>query len=871
MTSPEILRVSSALFVAVTSAGIAIPAHGEQPAVPLGLADLHFLLPLTFGSNRADLDASATAFAVATGGSPANVEALLGELDRRDLLLRDAPPVTEARPRRSPDLTGIRLDDTPLVMPVPLLLRPAVDGFDVFDAEGMVAVTLSPAELFIASTLRVPAPFLELADGQDDVPDAVRLSREALRPVVRALIGAGALAPFNPEDHHGNRESYTLDMIRRTFATRAELIGALNNGIMRHDLAEERRRVNGGKPRLRVVPVDTNFHLPPTGLGMIIAFARALDGGRLDDLYEFYPRWFTDDDGLVAIAERPAVYLFSNYDWTHTENLRLAALVKRLNPRSITIHGGPDTPKYQGDCDRYFADHPEVDITVRGEGEATFAAVLDALNGQLADGPERLAVLTHVAGISFRLGEAIVHTPDRDRIADLDSVPSPVLQGMFDAYGDRAFGALVLETNRGCPYGCTFCDWGSATLSRIRQFDLDRVFAELEWAAVHQVEAVSLADANFGIFERDVAIARHVAALKAKHGFPKHVGTNYAKNTVKHLREIIEIFADAGIVSEGIVSLQSMDTETLHTIRRKNIKVERYNDLSDEFRKNGLPLAVDLMMGLPGSTLASFRNDLQECINRGVRVRVHHTQLLPNSPMNEPSYREEHAIVAKPGELLRQTSTYTRDEWDRMARIRQTFFLGDMFAMLRQVATFVRSETGCREIDFYEGLSDATETDHDRWPVLAFTLRSLHELMVPPTGWRVFIEELRRYCVEVLGIDDSAALATALRVQLALLPAPDRQFPDVIALEHDFVGWFQQILDARERGNRTDWEFVVPRLGAMPPGLLEVDDPENVCVEAMGTSIQALGFNYRSWELGSPLARARMAMREAKLSASASS
>ena len=45
----------------------------------------------------------------------------------------------------------------------------------------------------------------------------------------------------------------------------------------------------------------------------------------------------------------------------------------------------------------------------------------------------------------------------------------------------------ILETNRGCPYGCTFCDWGSATLSRIRKFDLDRVFAELEWCAQHEV------------------------------------------------------------------------------------------------------------------------------------------------------------------------------------------------------------------------------------------------------------------------------------------------------------------------------------------------------------------------------------------------
>ncbi len=82
-----------------------------------------------------------------------------------------------------------------------------------------------------------------------------------------------------------------------------------------------------------------------------------------------------------------------------------------------------------------------------------------------------------------------MQTAARDRIADLDSLPSPVLTGLFDGFipagGERA--GLILETNRGCPYGCTFCDWGSATLSRIRQFDLDRVFAELDWCAEHHL------------------------------------------------------------------------------------------------------------------------------------------------------------------------------------------------------------------------------------------------------------------------------------------------------------------------------------------------------------------------------------------------
>ncbi len=257
----------------------------------------------------------------------------------------------------------------------------------------------------------------------------------------------------------------------------------------------------------------------------------------------------------------------------------------------------------------------------------------------------------------------------------------------------------------GCPYGCTFCDWGSATLSRVRQFDLDRVRDEIQWCAEHQL-GIGIADANFGIFERDVQIAQHIVALKAIHGYPKIVGNNYAKNTVKHLAQIIDMFTEAGIVAEGKMSMQSFDTDTLLTIRRKNIKVERYQDLAVEFRRNHLPLAVELMLGLPGSTPTSFSDDLQSCVDRDVRTAAYPTVLLPNSPMNDPEYRREHGIVAQPGEELHETTSYSRDEFAQMLRLRNAFYVFENFGTLRQVATYVRAELGLREVDFYARLLD---------------------------------------------------------------------------------------------------------------------------------------------------------------------
>jgi radical SAM superfamily enzyme YgiQ (UPF0313 family) len=161
---------------------------------------------------------------------------------------------------------------------------------------------------------------------------------------------------------------------------------------------------------------------------------------------------------------------------------------------------------------------------------------------------------------------------------------------------------VTLETNRGCPYGCTFCDWGSATTSRVRKYDIDRVFGELQWCSDMRITSVSVADANFGMFARDVDIAAELARVRSTSDFPRAFGVSYAKNTVKHLEQIIGMLTDAGVMSQGVLSLQSMDADTLQVVHRSNIKTERYDALAAWMRSAKLPW-VELMMGLPGMTV----------------------------------------------------------------------------------------------------------------------------------------------------------------------------------------------------------------------------------------------------------------------------
>ena len=88
----------------------------------------------------------------------------------------------------------------------------------------------------------------------------------------------------------------------------------------------------------------------------------------------------------------------------------------------------------------------------------------------------------------------------------------------------------VLETNRGCPYTCAYCDWcDSQSGKKIRLFPMQRVLDDIRWIAEHKIEYCFGADANFGILERDVEIAQALIDSKKKNGLPAHVSHQLRK------------------------------------------------------------------------------------------------------------------------------------------------------------------------------------------------------------------------------------------------------------------------------------------------------------------------------------------------------
>src|SRR5262249_9666072 len=153
---------------------------------------------------------------------------------------------------------------------------------------------------------------------------------------------------------------------------------------------------------------------------------------------------------------------------------------------------------YEEACADFFRTYSSVDIAARGEGETVLADLLSAIAEPLAAKRTWVPAVAQVLGITFRAErDHVVRNGEGSRIRDLDTIPSPYLSGFFDRIGRHDWKFVVQETNRGCPYGCTFCDWGSATLQKIYQFSLERVQDEIRWFAKNHIGDIVNADANF--------------------------------------------------------------------------------------------------------------------------------------------------------------------------------------------------------------------------------------------------------------------------------------------------------------------------------------------------------------------------------------
>jgi radical SAM superfamily enzyme YgiQ (UPF0313 family) len=389
-------------------------------------------------------------------------------------------------------------------------------------------------------------------------------------------------------------------------------------------------KVSFVNPNFQQGPKEFNAYYLPYSPAILWSYAQQF--ASVSDYYQlgdFIWRRDTIEDAVEMLKDSGVVG-FSTYVWNRSYNNVLARELKKANPDILIVFGGPEPPIEKP---KFFEMFPYIDICVKQEGEISFKRILE----EQASSRDFLKI----PGLLVNQSGDTVDTGQSERINELDIIPSPYLIGLFDdllvKYPDVRWNA-TLETNRGCPYACTFCDWGSLTYNKVKKFELERVFAELEWIGKNKCDFVSITDANFGIFpERDDLIADKLIAVQREYDNPKAYTISWAKNQKREIVEIVKKLIYEGGAKIGLnLSVQTMDENVLDIIKRKNLDTNKIEEVFELCEENNIPLYTELILGLPGETLETWKSNFYKLYRAGnhTGITIYQAQLLENAEMN---------------------------------------------------------------------------------------------------------------------------------------------------------------------------------------------------------------------------------------------
>jgi len=286
---------------------------------------------------------------------------------------------------------------------------------------------------------------------------------------------------------------------------------------------------------------------------------------------------------------------------------------------------------------------PEVDIVVRGEGEATWADLCQKL--------ESGASLEEAQGISYRQNGRVVHNPDRPVIADVDSLPFPAhhlfqmerytnLQPTLDTVEGRSFSIL---TSRGCPYRCTYC---SQILPRVwRMRSPENVVAEWRWLVKDLgAKEIGVLDDSFNIDRKRVLAICDLLISEGLNHVPWIMINGIRANLVDE--ELLGRMREAGCIRTAF-GVESGNQEILDTVIDKRLTLEEIRAAFKAAKSVGMETIGFFIIGLPGET--------EETIEDTIRFACELDPLVANFSMATPfPGTEMREIVLEKGRLLAQ-------------------------------------------------------------------------------------------------------------------------------------------------------------------------------------------------------------------------
>ena len=361
---------------------------------------------------------------------------------------------------------------------------------------------------------------------------------------------------------------------------------------------------------------------------------------------QFDVRIFQDPELFISafLSDPPAVAAFSNYSWNRDLSYALAREVKRQRPETLVVFGGPNYPLEDPVREHWFKKFPAVDVYVTGEGEEPFAALIDrwVALGDI-EAVKRAGIEGCHALVDDRLFRASDVTP---RLTDLDIVPSPYVRGYLDEFLDNPLLIPLTETNRGCPFQCTFCEKGVTSWNKLTFGSMDRFEEEIRYIAQRTKSSfLVLADNNFGMFKEDTKAAQAMTKTYHEFGYPLQVYSATGKSRYDRVAEAIKALEGRMPVT---VAVQSLDSNVLKNIKRKNLPLENLIEVSHGRYSADQRSRSEVILGLPGDTKDKHIDTLCQLMDAGVSFLLAYTLiLLDGSEMGTEESRKKWQMKTK--------------------------------------------------------------------------------------------------------------------------------------------------------------------------------------------------------------------------------
>lgn len=436
----------------------------------------------------------------------------------------------------------------------------------------------------------------------------------------------------------------------------------------------------------------------------------------------------------AIVAQRPDVLAASCYTWNWQLFKIVIPAVKQQLPDVIVIAGGPE---FDGrTAPDALRDAPTVDAIVLGEGEVTFKEIIEHLHARRAPAPAegdapaaprvRLPMAGHAAprggklGLGTILGVMVLDEAgapmspgNRPVIANLDDIPSPYLSGVIDLAMLKN-GMVAIETQRGCPYRCAYCDYPKREFetTRVRYFSEERIYRELDLIYASKVRQLYLMDATFNSKrQRCKDILSYIIRLKAEHKSRIAVNTEMFPELLDE--EMLLLVRDANL-NYVEIGIQSMNPAALKLMERPR-KEQKLLDVLAFAIANDVKIVPQLILGLPGDDAAGFLRSFDRIYGLPtVDFQCFRLLALPGTPYRARA--EELGLIydAAPPYQVLETPTFSRRELDRLDAFR---LLAQAFLPLRPTLALIVAKTQRSYHEVLEAFLAQLDGSAWSWPI----------------------------------------------------------------------------------------------------------------------------------------------------------